>query len=66
MTTTKGIIQQAKPGINIPTGREVIGAYGESRGVTCPHCGGRNYPRQSQAVCVFCEGVYLVPRGYSE
>jgi len=22
---------------------EIIGAYGEHRGVTCPYCGGRNY-----------------------
>ncbi|MDD5700835.1 MAG: hypothetical protein PHU23_02190 [Dehalococcoidales bacterium] len=46
-------------------GREVIGAYGESAGVTCPHCGCRQYPdREAVAKCLSCGLLYRVPEGY--
>jgi len=59
-------------GIAIKFGKEVIGAYGESAGVSCPYCGTRNYPtaRYNYGIqirdCNICGNPFLIPYGYSK
>ena len=47
---------------------EIIGDYGESSGVVCPYCGGREYPFGTGGKlvkCSYCGNVYQIPEGYS-
>ena len=36
-------------------GKEIIGAYGESSGVSCPRCGARQYPEAERGSVIFCD-----------
>ena len=47
--------------------REIIGDYGETAGIICPHCGGKEYPYGTGgkfAKCSYCGNVYELPLGY--
>lgn len=56
----------------IKTAREIVGDYGESSGVHCPHCGGKEYPegrggiwKDKFAKCSYCGNIYIIPHGYT-
>ena len=52
---------------HIKTAREIIGAYGECAGLTCPNCGSRQYPEDSSGEvvkCLDCGEPYCLPYGY--
>jgi len=52
--------------VEVKVAREIIGGFGECRGVVCPECGGREYPLGTRgcAKCSYCGNVYEIPRGY--
>lgn len=48
----------------IKKAKEIIGEYGEYRGVHCPHCGIRIYPKHKAGeleTCVTCGEDFIVP-----
>ena len=55
----------------IKTGKQLIGSYGECRGISCPECGTRQYPQVKAnayehpiVICDSCQSSYRVPYGY--